>query len=136
MNIDFRSLVPLLQVFDMPQSLKFYRDVLGFEVDDDSGEGDQSDWISLLRKGVYLMLNAAFESDQRPDRPDTSRWKGHADVGLFFFCKDLDGLYEQLKAQNVRLAPPVIRDYGMRQLYVQDPDGYTLCFQCPDEPAE
>ena len=32
MPIETRGLVPLLFVFDMPTSLRFYRDVLGFEV--------------------------------------------------------------------------------------------------------
>jgi hypothetical protein len=26
---------------------------------------------------------------------------------------------------------PVIRDYGMKQLSVADPNGYNLCFQWP-----
>ena len=32
MAIDIRGLCPLLQVFDMPASIRFYRDVLGFEI--------------------------------------------------------------------------------------------------------
>jgi hypothetical protein len=30
--IDFDGICPLLQVFDMPTSLKFYYEVLGFEL--------------------------------------------------------------------------------------------------------
>ena len=32
MALDVRGLTPLLQVFDMPTSVRFYRDVLGFKV--------------------------------------------------------------------------------------------------------
>jgi catechol 2,3-dioxygenase-like lactoylglutathione lyase family enzyme len=32
MALDVRRLTPLLQVYDMPTSVRFYRDVLGFEV--------------------------------------------------------------------------------------------------------
>jgi len=32
MAIDVRGLAPLLQVFDMPTSIKFYCDGLGFEI--------------------------------------------------------------------------------------------------------
>ena len=32
MAINVRGLTPLLQVYDMPTSMRFYRDVLGFEV--------------------------------------------------------------------------------------------------------
>jgi hypothetical protein len=27
--------------------------------------------------------------------------------------------------------PPKVAPYGMKQLYVTDPDGYILCFQWP-----
>jgi hypothetical protein len=30
--IDIRGMAPLLQVFDMPTSIKFYCEVLGFEI--------------------------------------------------------------------------------------------------------
>lgn len=39
MSIDIRGICPLLQVFDMPTSIKFYRDVLGFEVAQTSPPG-------------------------------------------------------------------------------------------------
>ena len=32
MSIEVRGVLTLLQVFDMPASVRFYRDVLGFEV--------------------------------------------------------------------------------------------------------
>ena len=32
MALDVDGLCPLLQVFDMPTSVKFYREVLGFEL--------------------------------------------------------------------------------------------------------
>ncbi len=32
MSIEIQGLAPLLQVFDMPTSIAFYRDVLGFKV--------------------------------------------------------------------------------------------------------
>jgi Glyoxalase/Bleomycin resistance protein/Dioxygenase superfamily len=39
MAIEIRGMAPLLQVFDMPTSIAFYRDVLGFEVErTDGGE--------------------------------------------------------------------------------------------------
>ena len=32
MAIEIRGMTPLLQVFDMPTSIAFYRDVLGFDL--------------------------------------------------------------------------------------------------------
>lgn len=51
MSLRIDGMAPLLQVFDMPASLGFYRDVLGFERVDDSGAGDASDWVWLRLQG-------------------------------------------------------------------------------------
>ena len=75
------------------------------------------------------MLNTAFEDGQRPPAPNPDRVAGHADTGLFFGCPDVDGAYKELRAKGLNVEGPVLRDYGMKQLYVTDPDGYNLCFQ-------
>ena len=131
MAIDIRGMAPLLQVFDMPASIAFYRDVLGFEIVSTSAPGDAFDWALLRLAGVEIMLNTAYESDQRPDQPDRARIAAHGDTGLFFGCPDVEAAYGFLRARGVDVRPPGVRDYGMKQLYVSDPDGYTLCFQWP-----
>ena len=61
MAIAVRGLAPLLQVFDMPASLRFYRDALGFELVSSSEPGDDADWVWLRHGDAHLMLNAAYE---------------------------------------------------------------------------
>jgi glyoxylase I family protein len=131
MTLDIRGLAPLLQVFDMPASIHFYRDILGFEVVNTSGPGDHVGWALLRLNGVELMLNTAYESDQRPPVPDANRVSAHADTGLYFGCPDVEGAYKQLRDKGLDVKEPVIRTYGMKQLNVTDPDGYNLCFQWP-----
>ena len=134
MGIEIRRMTPLLEVFDMPTSLAFYRDVLGFDVVNQSSPGDKCDWCFLQRADVGLMLNTAYESDdERPPTPDPSRVRVHKDTGLFFGCPDVDTAYTYLKERGVQLKPPHNAPYGMRQLYLTDPDGYNLCFQWPVE---
>jgi glyoxylase I family protein len=128
MALQIRGLAPLLQVFDMPTSIRFYRDLLGFEVVATSQPGDHFGWALLRLDGVELMLNTAYEDDQRPPAPDPGRVAAHADAALYFGCPDVDGAYKQLRAQGLDVQKPVIRDYGMKQLSLADPDGYSLCF--------
>lgn len=53
MAVEINGMTPLIQVFDMPRSLAFYRDVLGFTVVSDSGNGDATRTAEfLLDKGV------------------------------------------------------------------------------------
>lgn len=46
MAVDVRGVCTLMQAFDMPTSLRFYRDVLGFEImgTNDDDVGDNVDW--------------------------------------------------------------------------------------------
>ena len=129
MAIEVRGLSPLLEVFDMPTSLAFYRDKLGFEVTGDSGQGDESGWVMLQLGGATIMLNTAYDDGERPDKPDASRVASHHDTCIYFSCPDVDGAYAHLKASGVECRPPSIAPYGMKQLYVIDPDNYNLCFQ-------
>ena len=75
MSIEVRGVLALLQVFDMPTSVRFYRDVLGFEiVQTTPREGDQFDWGLLRPNDTELMLNTAYEQDDRPAQPDPARY--------------------------------------------------------------
>ncbi|HJU64538.1 MAG TPA: VOC family protein [Gemmatimonadaceae bacterium] len=131
MGIEIRGMAPLFQVFDMPTSVRFYRDVLGFEVVSTSEPGEHFDWALLSRGGVKIMLNTAYERDDRPSAPDPARIAAHEDASLYFACEELDAAYAHLRAHNVDAEAPRVAPYGMRQLYLKDPDGYILCFQWP-----
>jgi len=132
MAIEIRGMAPLLQVFDMPTSVGFYRDVLGFEVESTSKpRGELFDWALLKLNGVELMLNTAYEDHARPSVPDPARIAAHDDTAIYFGCPDVDAAYAHLRARGVAVKEPEAAHYGMKQLYVSDPDGYNLCFQWP-----
>lgn len=132
MSIEVQGVCALLQVFDMPTSLRFYRDVLGFEIVATSPrQGDHFDWGLLRLNDAHLMLNTAYEEDSRPAAGDTDRFDAHGDTCLYFRCPDVDAAYEHLRSHGINVAEPKNAPYGMRQLYLTDPDGYSLCFQWP-----
>jgi glyoxylase I family protein len=131
MSIEIRGMSPLLSVFDMPTSLAFYRDVLGFKVVHDSGQKDNSGWVMLQAGDATFMLNTAYDDDERPEVPDAATFAAHHDTCLYFGCPDPDAVYEYLREKGVELEPLEIAYYGMKQLYVSDPDNYNLCFQWP-----
>jgi catechol 2,3-dioxygenase-like lactoylglutathione lyase family enzyme len=132
MTLDVRGLTTLLQVYDMPTSVRFYRDLLGFQVVTTSPTlgKDRFHW-ALLRLGhAELMLNTAYEFDsERPAEPDLARTAAHDDTGLFFSCPDVDAAYQELSGKGLNIKPPFVTGYGMKQMYLHDPDGYSLCFQ-------
>lgn len=133
MGIELRWACPLLEVFDMPTSLKFYRDQLGFKVTEDSGQGDDSGWVLLELGDAAIMLNTAYDHGARPASENPARVAAHHDTTIYFGCPDVDAAYEHLKTQGIKSQPPEIAPYGQKQLYFTDPDNYNLCFQWPTE---
>ncbi|MGE5110158.1 MAG: VOC family protein [Acidobacteriaceae bacterium] len=131
MSFHLRAMTPLLQVFDMPTSLKFYCDVLGFEIaqTDSNTTAPNHHCVWLQHGQLDLMLNGAYEYDQRPPAPDSRRVASHGDTGLLFAIPDVDTIYAHLRARGLDVKEPEVAPYGMKQLYVSDPDGFVLCFQ-------
>lgn len=128
---DLKGMCPYLEVFDMPASLQFYRDILGFTVTKSSGQGDDVDWVLLRLDQMELMLNTAYEKENRPPQPDENRTPGHRDVAIFFGCPDPEAMYAYLKSRGITLNPPMVTGYGFRAISLQDPDGYGLWFHWP-----
>ena len=134
MGLKLLELTPLLQVFDMPTSVRFYRDILGFQIHQTSPVlgPDYFHWVWLRLGGADLMLNTAYESNsERPAQPEKSRVAAHWDTGLFFGCPDVDAAYAELRKKGVDVKEPKVAHYGMKQMYFRDPDGYGICFQWP-----
>ena len=134
MSLEITGLCPLLQVYDMPTSIHFYRDLLAFEVITTSpplGPPDDYHWCLLANNGSQLMLNTAYDTGQRPPTPDPARVRTHNDTCLYLGCIDADATCATLRAKGLKVRDPKVAPYGMKQLYLHDPDGYNLCYQHP-----
>jgi glyoxylase I family protein len=116
MAIDVRGVCPLLQVYDMPTSVRFYRDTLGFEVVTASpnlGGGDKFHWCLLRLCGSQVMLNTAYEfDDERPVPPDPKRAVAHQDTCLYFGTPDVEAVYQELPRRAFSLSLPKSRRTG------------------------
>lgn len=136
MALELRGVVALLWVYDMPRSIRFYRDELGFEVTNTSASQgkDSFGWAMLQRGGARFMLNTIYDSDEdRPSPAPAPDAQSQRDVWLYFDCADMDSAYEELRKRGVDVSAPAVTYYGMRQMSVVDPDGYRIWFQCPAE---
>jgi catechol 2,3-dioxygenase-like lactoylglutathione lyase family enzyme len=131
MALETQGICPLLQVFDMPTSVRFYRDLLGFEIIGNAPEHAPDDfgWCWLKLNTTELMLNTAYDYGERPPAPDRARIAGHGDTCLYIGCPDVDAAYQFLLAKGLKPRPPNVAHYGMKQLYLTDPDDFGLCFQ-------
>ena len=134
-GITIKGLAPLFQVFDMPTSIRFYRDVLGFAITAKSNHQysheDDVDWVLLHLNGTDIMLNTAYEAHERPPAPDPMRIASHEDVSIYFGCPDVDGAYKHFIEKGLVVKPPQTMHYGFYSLNLKDPDGYGLVFHWP-----
>ena len=78
-------------------------------------------------------METAYDDGERPDTPDLTRIAAHRDTCIYFGCPDVEAAYEHVRSQGIECDPPSVAPYGMKQLYLLDPDGYNLCFQWPSE---
>ncbi len=132
MAIEAEGLCPLVQVFDMPRSVRFYCELLGFEFVSRSPTYATEDgvelfhWAWLRRGGAQIMLNTAYDEGERPDAPHAARLRAHDDTSFYFDCKDLDKAYAEVLAFGIACKPPAITGYGFRALSFNDPDGFGI----------
>ena len=129
-SLRLRAASPGLTVNDINRSVAFYRDVLGFTL----GETYEEHGILLgaqLRAGaVELWLS---QDDWKKGR---DRVKG---VGCRFFfatAQDVDALARRIKALGGKLLhEPETQSWGMRDIGIEDPDGFRMTIAMPVKPA-
>ncbi|MDB5386020.1 MAG: Glyoxalase-like domain protein [Planctomycetaceae bacterium] len=119
-----RELVPLFFVQDISRSAAFYCEKLGFEFDGKWEPNGKLAWCRLKRGGCAIMLQQA-EAEDGP-----AEGRGHG-VTFYFNCDAVNSMHAELTQRGIPLDPPKAAFYGMTQVFIQDPDGYELCFQSP-----
>jgi glyoxylase I family protein len=99
--LEFRRLTLLIETYHMPASLRYYRDLLGFELMCTSpalGRPHRFPLALLRLGGGEFVLNSACEFDrQRPARPIP-----HASTRRHLpLCPDVDAAYQELSAKGL-----------------------------------
>ncbi|MPV49298.1 MULTISPECIES: VOC family protein [unclassified Pseudactinotalea] len=117
---------------DPDAAIRFYRDVLGFEVHRDV-ENDGLHWITVGPPGrpettIVLhppAVDPGLTEDERRTVLELIAKGSYA--GLTLATDDLDGLFERLVAAGADiLQEPADQFYGVRDAAVRDPSGNLL----------
>lgn len=116
----FRRLTPMLRTPDLPGTLAFYRDVLGFEPV--SGALEHG-WLAMRRDGAEVMLSGLndHEGDVAPAFTGS----------LYVNVADVDALWDAVRDHARICYTPETFAYGMREFAVYDNNGYLLQFGTP-----
>jgi catechol 2,3-dioxygenase-like lactoylglutathione lyase family enzyme len=108
-------------VNDLEKSLAWYRDVLGFGVEETWKDEGKVVGVSLKAGDVSFMIG---QDDWKKGR---DRKKGE---GFRIFCltkKNVDALADRILARGGRLDHgPTDQPWGVRDIAVTDPDGFKI----------
>jgi uncharacterized glyoxalase superfamily protein PhnB len=116
------EIAPLLVVAEIYRSLDFYCRQLGFKITNSYAPHGKLCWCRVERDSTAILLQLACEQDG----PASGRGRG---VTFYLTCDDADAICAEFRAAGLHVEPPKVTFYGMNQLFVNDPDGYVLCFQ-------
>jgi catechol 2,3-dioxygenase-like lactoylglutathione lyase family enzyme len=106
-----------LEVNSLEESLAFYRNVLGFELETDNSAAEPP--MATLKAGsLRLTLAQHLETMLR-------RGRG---VHFFIGVEDVDRFYQTIAVKVPELHPPVDEGWGGRFITLEDPDKYRYFF--------
>jgi catechol 2,3-dioxygenase-like lactoylglutathione lyase family enzyme len=125
----FSTITPNLIVADMPRSVAFYRDVLGFAVDKTVPDEAPFVFAWMKRDETSVFLNAV--EAVREEIPELASRPIGGTLGLFVVIKGIDALLARIDGKAPIVMPMRTTFYGMREFAVTDPDGYVLTFAEP-----
>ncbi len=119
---------PVLGVRNVRQAAEYYRDVLGFSLDPVDGvfqpspDEPQGVYAIVKRGGVWIHFQI-----RRGDMPERKRQSFEGDV--YLYVDDVNALYTDLKTRGAKIIqPPAVAPYGLREIIVEDLNGYRLTF--------
>lgn len=116
MPAKFERLTPMLNVADAAVTVAWYQGI-GFEVVNTYEEGGAINWAWLRRGGVNVMIN------QRALPRETA-----TGVNLYIDVDDVDALWADLKDRVTVSEAITDQFYGMRDFWIEDPNGTILGF--------
>ena len=119
------GVAPFFIVADVPATLAFYRDMLGFEITF-RGPSADDEFFGIVRRGAAMLMFKALDVEPVPNyhREPAFSWDAYFDV------PDPDALAAEFAARRVPFAVPLNSGGGLRGFVVEDLDGYGLYFGC------
>ena len=124
------GIAPFFIVKNVPASLSFYRDRLGFDITFQGPQPDDIFFGIVQRGGAMIMLKDVgvnpMPNYTRDVKKGWARWDAYMDV------PDPDALAEEFSSRDVEFSQPLKDDDdGLRGFEVKDADGYVLFFGSP-----
>ena len=114
------SCIPVVPSADLEKSLRFWVEGLGLSVDRPMHQDGRLVGCMVHNERLYFWLNRRAGSPIKPDN--------YQGLQLYWSPSDLQGLRERLVRLGYVASEIVDREYGQREFFVTDDDGYSHIF--------
>lgn len=115
-----------LFVKDMGTMIRFYRDVLGFEIKEDENTSN----VYLVKDGTLFLLYGRDDFEKMTSRKYeyVKGLNGHAEIALYVDSfEEVDAEFEKAVAKGAApVLEPTTEPWGQRTCYIADPEGNLI----------
>ena len=121
---------PLFIVRNVPATLAFYRDELGFEVTFEGPEPNDI-FFGIVQRGRAMLMFKAIDVEPVPNHTrdvggGIARWDA------YIYVPDPDALFDEFASNDVEFVTPLKNNSdNLRGFEIKDIDGYILYFGRP-----
>jgi catechol 2,3-dioxygenase-like lactoylglutathione lyase family enzyme len=125
-----------LFVEDMSKMIRFYRDVLGFEI----RENEDAQNVYLVKDGTLFLLYGRDDFEKMTSRKYEylKGLNGHFEIALYVDTfEEVDSEYAKAISKGaVSVLEPTTEPWGQRTCYIADPEGNLIEIGSWDKPFE
>jgi len=117
---EITGIAPQFLVDDLTVAIEYYRDKLGFTTD----FVYESFYAAVSRDGSSIHLKCAPKTVS-----DRTHRKHNEHLDAYIGVRGIESLFEELESKGARVIRRLeLRPWACKDFYVEDPDGYLLCF--------